>query len=105
MNKLCLENLCSLRLVNRYVYIQSDNYNDMGIIMGKSKVEKRGRVLIPKKIRDKINLRGGEEVSVELKDGKIILKPLKSLEKIRELRGCVEESKIDPLEIKKMWEM
>lgn len=73
--------------------------------MGKSKVEKRGRVLIPKEIRDRANLHGGEEVSVELEDGKIVLRPLKSPDKIRELKGCVEESKIDPLNLKKMWEM
>ncbi len=73
--------------------------------MGKSKVEKRGRVLIPKEIRDKADLRGGEEVSVKMEDDKIILKPLKSPEKIKELKGCVKESKIDPLDLKKMWEM
>lgn len=73
--------------------------------MGKSKIEERGRILIPKEIREKANLHGGEEVSVELEDDKIILKTLKSPEKIRELKGCVAESKIDPLDLKKMWEM
>lgn len=73
--------------------------------MPKSKVERRGRVLIPKKVREKADIRGGESVEVKIKDGEIVLRPVKSLDKIKELRGCVKESEIDPLELKKMWEM
>lgn len=69
--------------------------------MRKSKIEEGGKVLIPKKIRERANLRGGEEVSVEIEGGKIVLKPLKSPEKIKLLKGCVEKSKIDPLDLKK----
>ena len=47
----------------------------------------------------------GDEVEVELEDGKVVIKPLASLAKFkRELRGCVESSKIDPLEAKRIWE-
>lgn len=77
----------------------------MVIKMGKTKVESRGRILIPKKIREEANLRSGEEVSVEIKNDKIVLRPLKSLEKVSQLKGCVKESEIDPLDLKKMWEL
>ncbi len=74
--------------------------------MEKLNLEKQGRVIIPKKIRDKLNLREGKKLSIELEGNKIILKPLKDLSDFSsQLKGCVSESKIDPLELKKIWEM
>jgi antitoxin component of MazEF toxin-antitoxin module len=60
---------------------------------------------IPEKIIQKAGLKDGDEVEVGLEDGKVVFKPLASLAKFkRELRGCVESSKIDPLEAKRIWE-
>ncbi len=73
--------------------------------MGKTKVERRGRVLIPKDIREETGIHGGEEMIVKLEDGKIVLEPAKTFDDLKELRGCVKDSEIDPLELKKMWEM
>jgi hypothetical protein len=39
-----------------------------------------------------------------LKEGKEIIKPLIGVAKFKkELKGCVEISKIDPLEVKRIW--
>ena len=49
-------------------------------------------------------LKEGDEVEVGLEDGKVIIKPLIDKEKfMNELKGCVETSKIEPLEVKKIW--
>jgi hypothetical protein len=43
-------------------------------------------------------------VEVGLEDRKVIIKPLIDKEKfMKELKGCVETSKIKPLEVKKIW--
>ena len=47
-------------------------------------------------------LKEGDEVEVGLEDGIVIIKPLIDKEKfVNELKGCVEISKINPLEVKK----
>ena len=60
---------------------------------------------IPEKIIQEAGLKDGDEVEVGLEDGKVVIRPLVSLAEFkRELRGCVESSKIDPLEAKRIWE-
>lgn len=76
----------------------------MVIKMEKIRLEKQGRVLIPKKIRDQLGLRSGEEMAISVENREIVLKPCESVvDLVSELRGCVKESKIHPLELKKMW--
>ena len=78
----------------------------MEIKMAKVILEKQGRILIPKKIREKIGLRSGEEINLQIEGDKLVLKPLKpAVDFILELKGCVKEGKIDPLELKKIWVM
>ena len=78
----------------------------MVIKMEKTMLEKQGRVLIPKSIREKLGLRSGEEMVIEVVKDEIKLKPLKSIEDFsKTFEGCVKGSKIDPLEIKKIWVM
>ena len=78
----------------------------MEIKMAKVILEKQGRILIPKKIREKMGLRGGEGINLQIEGDKSVLKPLKSVvDFISELKGCVKESKIDLLELKKIWMM
>ena len=63
-----------------------------------------GKLPIPQNIVQKVGLKEGDEVEVGLVDGKVIIKPLIDKEKLmKELKGCVEISKIDPLEVKKIW--
>ena len=74
--------------------------------MEKVILEKQGRVLIPKSVREELGLRSGEEMALEIEKNKIILKLFKEPKDFSsQLKGCVKESKIDPLRIKKIWEM
>jgi len=78
----------------------------MVIKMEKTRMEKQGRTLIPKQIRERLHLRSGEVLLLEESKGRIIFKVFKSPEEFSsQLRGCVKGSKIRPLELKKMWEM
>lgn len=44
-------------------------------------------------------------MDVRLEDKRVIIKPLIAIAEFkRELKGCVENSKIDPLEPKRIWE-
>jgi len=73
--------------------------------MEKILLEKQGRLLIPKRIREKLGLRSGEELVIETREDKMIIGPLKSTnEFISSLKGCIKESRIKPLELKKIWE-
>ena len=78
----------------------------MGINMGKLvEIEERGRILIPKEIRKRLNLKPGKRLVIDTQDSKIIIVPAMQKEMfIAELNGCVRGSKIGPLEMKKMWE-
>lgn len=73
--------------------------------MGKlSVVEERGRILIPKRLRDSLKLKPGQKILIERKDGKIVIKPAIDFKKfVSELRGCVRKSKIKPEELKRIW--
>ncbi len=64
-----------------------------------------GKLLIPHNIIQKAGLKEGDEVEVGLENGKVIIKPLiGAAEFKRELKGCVENSKIDLLKAKRIWE-
>ena len=59
---------------------------------------------IPKNIIQKAGLKDGDEVEVRLEDGKVVINPIITRAQFKkELRGCVESSKIDPLEVKRIW--
>lgn len=73
--------------------------------MSSVKVEKRGRVVLPAEIREKLHIRTGEKLRVESNGDEITLVPETSSEDIKSLKGCVKDSSIDPLEAKKIWEM
>jgi antitoxin component of MazEF toxin-antitoxin module len=71
--------------------------------MIKAKLE-GDKLLIPKNIIQKAGLKDGDKVGVGLEDGKVVIKPITSKAQFKkELRGCVESSKIDPLEVKRIW--
>ncbi len=71
--------------------------------MIKTKLE-GDKLPIPKNIIQKAGLKDGDEVEVRLEDGKVVIKPITTKAQFKkELRGCVEGSKIDPLEVKRIW--
>jgi len=70
-------------------------------------VDDKGRVLIPKEIRDKVGLRVGGKARLKIeKENIIIIPPISPEEFIKEMEGCIKEGTptIDPLKLKKMWE-
>ena len=69
-------------------------------------IDSKGRVLIPKKARDKIGLQAGGKARLEIEQDRIIIMPLISPEEfIKEMEGCIKEGMptIDPLKLKKIW--
>jgi AbrB family looped-hinge helix DNA binding protein len=74
--------------------------------MGKiSELEEKGRILIPKSVREELKLKAGQKLLVERRDKEIVLKPAIDIKKFSlELRGCVKRSKIEPEKLKRIWE-
>ncbi|RJS87036.1 AbrB/MazE/SpoVT family DNA-binding domain-containing protein [Candidatus Bathyarchaeota archaeon] len=76
----------------------------MGVEMGITRMDERGRIVIPKEYRERLGLRPEQEFLIEIRGDELILKPAVSVETfIEKLRGCVHGSKIKPLELKKIW--
>jgi len=70
-------------------------------------VDKRGRILIPKKLREKVGLKPGAGARLEAKNGQIIITPpLSPQDFIDEMEGFISEGepKDDPLKVKHIWE-
>ena len=70
-------------------------------------IDDKGRVLIPKKFRDKVGLQPGVRARLKIEEKTIvIIPPISSEEFIKEMEGCIKEGtpSIDPLKLKKMWE-
>jgi len=72
--------------------------------MGKTYMDRRGRLVIPKELREKLDLKPEQGVSIEIRDREIVLKPVLKVEEFAaELRGCVHGSRIKPGELKEIW--
>ena len=72
-------------------------------------VDKKGRIVIPAHLRQRLGLHEGAKVKLALEEGKIlIMRPVTPEEFIHEMEGCIKENspipKINPLELKKIWE-
>jgi len=72
-------------------------------------VDKKGRIVIPAHLRQGLGLREGTKVKLALEEGKILMmRPVTPEEFIHEMEGCIKEDfpipKINPLELKKIWE-
>lgn len=72
--------------------------------MGEVLIDQRGRVVIPKEVRDKFDLKPNQRLIVEAREKEIVLKPAVTVEEfIAELKGCVHSSKIKPSKLKEIW--
>ncbi len=79
----------------------------MGKMTTEVTVDHKGRILIPKEIREKIGLKAGRRVKIKVDKEKVVVIPLISPEEfIEEMEGCIKEGTptLDPLKLKKMWE-
>ncbi len=70
-------------------------------------VDSKGRIQIPKAVRDKVGLhaRGKARLKVD-KENIVIIPPISAEEFIKEMEGCITEGGVtmDPLNLKKIWE-
>lgn len=77
--------------------------------MEESVIDGKGRVVIPKRLRERAGLREGARVRLSVEGGRItVAKPVAPAEFIREMEGYVKGDspipKIDPLRLKRIWE-
>ena len=76
----------------------------VGLKMGMAFFDKRGRVVIPKEIRERLSLNPGQSILIEVRGEELVLKPALKVETfIAELKGCVRGSRIRPTELKEIW--
>jgi AbrB family looped-hinge helix DNA binding protein len=69
-------------------------------------VDRKGRIQIPKAVRDKVGLQIGGKARLKIeKENIVIMPPISPEEFIKEMEGCIKEGApiMDPLELKKMW--
>jgi AbrB family looped-hinge helix DNA binding protein len=52
------------------------------------RLSSKGQVVLPKKIREKLHLKNGDQFQARIVDGKIILEPVKT-DKIEKLHGIL----------------
>ena len=70
-------------------------------------IDSKGRLLIPKEVRDKVGLKTGGKARLKVeKESIIIMAPISPDEFIAEMEGCIKEGPptINPLDLKMMWE-
>jgi len=72
-------------------------------------IDKKGRIVIPRHLREGLGLHEGAKVRLTLEEEKILItKPITPGKFIHEMEGCIKEDspvpKINPLELKKIWE-
>jgi AbrB family looped-hinge helix DNA binding protein len=77
----------------------------VGNIMGTDEIDERGRITIPKELREKMGLKPKARVRITAaKNGVKIEKAIDLSEFMTKLRGCITvESDIDPLRLKEIW--
>ncbi len=70
-------------------------------------VDRKGRVLMPKAMRDKVGLQVGGKARLKIKkENIVIMPPISAEEFIKEMEGCIKQSTatIDSLKLKIIWE-
>lgn len=77
-------------------------------MVAESVIDGKGRVVIPKRLRERAGLREGAKVRLSVEGDRIaVAKPVGPEEFIREMEGRVKEGsnvpRVDPLKLKRMW--
>ena len=70
-------------------------------------VDDRGRILIPRRIRERVGLQPGSGARLEVEENRLIIIPPISPERfIQQMEGCIKEGvpSLDPLKLKEIWE-
>lgn len=58
-------------------------------------IDGAGRVVIPKPLRDEIGLRPGQELSIEARDGQIVIEPVEVPMILAEERGVLVAERLE----------
>ena len=67
-------------------------------------LERKGRVVIPKELRQELNLKPGQKLLIFRRGDEILIKPAITAERFASLlKGCVKKSRIDPMKAKEIW--
>jgi AbrB family looped-hinge helix DNA binding protein len=83
----------------------------VGYMSADRRIDAKGRVTIPRDLRDRLGLEPGTEVRIEVKDGEIMVRAAVDRTAATErLRGCIDEKSrredaepVDPLTLKDDW--
>lgn len=75
------------------------------------RIDEKGRVTIPKTIRDRLNIESGEQVDIDIEDGTVVIRPQISREEfIETMEGCITAdtrrksvAKLTPEDVKSDW--
>jgi len=89
------------------IFSHGGNYTGGKMSTEEVTVDDKGRVLIPKEVRDKVGLRVGGKARLKIeKENIVIMPPISPEEFINEMEGCIREGTptINPLKLKKIWE-
>lgn len=58
----------------------------------KRRIDRKGRITIPKSIRDRLNIDPGEQVDIDIEDGTVVIRPQISREEfIQTMQGCIDD--------------
>lgn len=63
------------------------SHRKMGAMIAKLTVDKVGRILLPKPVREQLQLAPGDELELESLDDRITLRPLRGTAQLRKKRG------------------
>ena len=80
----------------------------MGIKMGSSRIDDRGRVTLPQELRDELALAPGDVVTIEKAADGVVLRRVRSKKELwQKLQGVITAKnalgKLDPMELKRLF--
>ena len=81
--------------------------NEVGMIQ-EIVIDEKGRIVIPKKIRDSLSLKAGIKVKLRMESDRLIIeKTLSPEEFIEKMRGFIKKGSnipvSDPIDLKEIW--
>src|SRR6266852_9805160 len=68
-------------------FVSTKSHYRMVTVNAKLKVDKAGRIVLPKPVREKLQLAPGDELEMESLDDRITLRPLRGTAQLRKKRG------------------
>lgn len=87
----------------------------MGIVTSETErlIDEKGRLTLPKRLRDRLGLEAGDTVTVGLERDRIVVQPettVSRTEFVESMEGCLnaetrdpDATRIDPLELNRLW--